>query len=186
MRIAINDWFHFSELLRSDKQACLKHLQAREIYEATLRIPFPYKEADFETWMGIVEQATAEQKEPVHWAIRTSEDVLIGALGFEGLVIGKSHRAEVGYWLAKPYWGQGIMTAAVSRACQLAFERWGLAKITPHVFPHNDASARVLEKCGFRQEGYLTKQYLKEGQLLDARAYGLIRQDASLVQARLG
>jgi ribosomal-protein-alanine N-acetyltransferase len=176
MRIVINDQFHFSQLQRSDKEACLEYLKAREIYEGTLRIPFPYTEADFETWMGIVEQATVEQREPIHWAIRTPEDRLIGALGFEGLTIGKSHRAEMGYWLAKPYWGQGIMTAAVSCACQFAFEKWGLTKITAHVFAPNAASARVLCKCGFEQEGYLKKHYLKESQLLDARAYGLIRQ----------
>jgi RimJ/RimL family protein N-acetyltransferase len=38
--------------------------------------------------------------------------LLISGLGFDALTIGKSHRAEIGYWLAKPYWGRGIMTAS--------------------------------------------------------------------------
>jgi RimJ/RimL family protein N-acetyltransferase len=48
-------------------------------------------------------------------------------------------------------------------------------KITAHVFVHNHASARVLEKCGFEQEGLLRKHYLKDGKYLDARLYSLLR-----------
>lgn len=51
----------------------------------------------------------------------------------------------------------------------------GLGKITAHVFSFNDASARVLEKCGFEQEGYLTKHFVKHGRLIDAQAFGLVR-----------
>lgn len=175
MQIAINDQFHFAEFRASDKEACLEHFRFRGIYENTLRLPFPYTEADFNTWMGIVEKTTKEQGQPVNWAIRNSEGFLIGGLGFDDLTIGKSHRAEIGYWLAKPYWGRGLMTAAIQKACSFAFSEWDLAKITAHVFARNPASARVLEKCGFEQEGYLKKHYLKDGEFLDAKSYGLIR-----------
>ena len=67
------------------------------------------------------------------------------------------------------------MTAVVQRACQHAFEEFGLVKITAHVFSHNPASARVLEKCGFQQEGFLRKHFLKDGQFVDARLFGLLR-----------
>jgi RimJ/RimL family protein N-acetyltransferase len=70
------------------------------------------------------------------------------------------------------------MTVAVGKACQFAFSEWGLAKITAHVFARNAASARVLEKCGFELEGYLKKHYLKDGEFLDAKPYGLIQQTA--------
>lgn len=46
-------------------------------------------------------------------------------------------------------------------------------KITAHVFATNPASARVLQKCGFVQEGYLKKHYLKDGQYPDARLFAL-------------
>jgi ribosomal-protein-alanine N-acetyltransferase len=100
---------------------------------------------------------------------------LIGACGFSGFQAGKSHLAEVGYWLAKPYWDRGIMTAVVQRMCRHAFEEFGLAKIIAHVASHNPASARVLEKCGFQQEGFLRKHFLKDGQFIDARLFGLLR-----------
>ena len=45
------------------------------------------------------------------------------------------------------------------------------------VFTGNPASARVLEKCGFVQEGYLRKHYLKDGKFIDARLFGLLREE---------
>ena len=51
--------------------------------------------------------------------------------------------------------------------------RVGLVKITAHVFSHNPASARVLEKCGFHEEGVLRKHYLMDGHFIDARLFAL-------------
>jgi len=99
---------------------------------------------------------------------------LIGCCGLEDFVPGRSHQAEIGYWLAKPYWGRGIATDVVRKVCAHARTEFGLAKIIAHVFAFNTASARVLEKCGFEQEGYLKQHRLKDGRLLDSRLYGLI------------
>jgi RimJ/RimL family protein N-acetyltransferase len=123
----------------------------------------------------LIQTFTEQQGLPVHFAIRSADDALIGACGFDGFQVGKSHWAEVGYWLAKLYWGQGIMTAVVQRACQHAFEEFGLVKITAQVFSPNTASARVLEKCGFHEEGVLRKHFPKDGQFLDARLIALLK-----------
>jgi [ribosomal protein S5]-alanine N-acetyltransferase len=175
MKIAVNDQVHLSEFRASDKDALVGHLNERDIYDRTLRIPFPYTEAGADEWLALVVKITEQQGQPVHWAIRSADDALIGGCGFDGFQVGKSHRAEVGYWLAKPYWGRGIMTAVVQRVCRHAFEEFGLVKITAHVFPHNPASARVLEKCGFQQEGLLRKHLLKDGKFIDARLFALLR-----------
>lgn len=176
MKIIVNDQIHLSEILLSDQAACIEHMKVKEIYDLTLRIPYPYTEADFQAWLQIVEKATMQQGQPVNWAIRDEKEFFIGGCGFVGLEIGKSHRAEIGYWLAKPYWGQGIMTAIVRRLCEFAFAEFGLVKIEALVFAENVASAKVLEKCGFVQEGYLRKHHLKDGKYLDARLFGLVRE----------
>jgi RimJ/RimL family protein N-acetyltransferase len=175
MQINVNGHFYLSEIQASDLAAFVEYLAEKEIYDRTLRIPHPYTEADAQAWLAIVEKTTREQGRPVKWAIRDRDDRLIGGVGFDDFVLGKSHRAEIGYWLAKPYWGRGIMTAVVQKACAFAFAEFGLVKITAHVFADNLASARVLEKCGFELEGYLKKHYLKDGRLLDAKAYALFR-----------
>jgi RimJ/RimL family protein N-acetyltransferase len=165
VNISVNEQVRLTEFRPSDKPALIEHLREKEIYDRTLRIPYPYTEKDADDWLGIVAKSTQQQGRPVHFAIRNAEDFLIGGCGFDGFQIGKSHRAEIGYWLAKPFWGQGIMTEVVQRACQYGFEEFGLVKITAHVFATNPASAKVLEKFGFEQEGYLKKHYLKDGQL---------------------
>lgn len=156
----------------------VEHLNDRDIYDRTLRIPFPYTDANADEWLAVYNSATQQQGQPVHFAIRTADDALIGGCGFNGFEIGKDHRGEIGYWLAKPFWGQGIMTAVVKRACRHAFEQFGLVKIFAHVWLNNPASARVLEKCGFQQEGLLRKHFAKEGKLVDAMLFGLLKDES--------
>jgi RimJ/RimL family protein N-acetyltransferase len=175
MKLIVNDQIHLTEIRLSDKAAYLEHLKAKEIYDNTLRIPFPYTEGDADEWLALMEKANQEQPQPFQWAIRNTEDYLIGGIGFEDFAIGKDHRTEIGYWLAKPYWGGGIMTAIVPVACDFAFSNWELIKLTAHVFAFNPASARVLEKCGFVLEGYLKKHFVKDGSYVDVKMYALVK-----------
>jgi [ribosomal protein S5]-alanine N-acetyltransferase len=175
MKIVVNDQVHLSEFRSSDKPALIQHLNDRDIYERTLRIPFPYTEYNADEWLAVYAKATEQQGQPAHFAIRTGDDALIGGCGLNDFEIGKSHRAEVGYWLAKPLWGRGIMTAVVQQVCQHAFEEFGLVRIIAHVSTMNPASARVLEKCGFIQEGLLRKHFLKDGQFIDVALFALLR-----------
>jgi len=177
MKIVVNDQVHLSEVRSSDKPALVEQLNDKEIYDRTLRIPYPYTDTNAEEWLAVVAKTTQQQGRPVHWAIRNAEDHLIGACGFNDFQMGKSHRAEIGYLLAKPYWNQGIMTAVVQMACQYAFEEFGLVKITAQVRSENMASARVLEKCGFEQEGYFRKHFPKDGKFIDVRLFALLKGD---------
>ncbi len=67
------------------------------------------------------------------------------------------------------------MTAVVQRVCQHAFEEFRLVKIIAHVVTHTSASALVLEKYGFVQEGLLRKHFLKDGQFIDVKLFALLR-----------
>ena len=173
MHLLVNDQIHLTEFRPTDKAACVRYLGDREIYDRTSRIPWPYTEADFDNWLEITVTATEQHGEPIHFAIRTSDDSFIGGCGFDGLTNG--HCAEIGYWLAKPYWGQGIMTAVVRIACEHAIAKWKLLRITAHVFESNLASARVLEKNGFVCEGHLRKHFLKDGRSIDGKLFALVR-----------
>lgn len=175
MRIHVTDRIQLSEFQPSDEAACIEHFKEKEIYDRTLRIPYPYEKSDFQAWLTIVDNATEQQGRQIQWAIRDENEFLIGGCGLDGLQIGVSHRAEIGYWLAKPYWGRGIMTAVVRKLCEHAFAEFNLVKITAHVFAENMGSAKVLEKCGFQQEGYLRKHYVKDDKLLDARLFALLK-----------
>ena len=91
--------------------------------------------------------------------------------------VGSSHVAEIGYWLAKPYWNQGIATAAVTAITEYGFKELELERITAHVFSFNLGSAKVLEKTGYRYEGYLRNHYKKDGKLLDGKIYAVLKAE---------
>jgi ribosomal-protein-alanine N-acetyltransferase len=179
MKITVTEEICLTEIRREDKPAFVEHFKEREIADNLLMVPYPYTEADADTFLKIVEESLRKHGRPVNLAIRAADDHLIGGVGFKELEANKSlphsHRAEIGYWLARPYWGRGIATAAVRAACAYAFAELGLEKITAHVFARNIGSARVLEKAGFQKEGHLHRHYRKKGQFLDAWLYGLLK-----------
>jgi ribosomal-protein-alanine N-acetyltransferase len=79
-----------------------------------------------------------------------------------------TQKAEIGYIIGdKGYWGKGLATEIVNLLCDYAFNRLGLNKLNADVVEENIASARVLEKNGFKkfacnlQDYYLERKYLK-------------------------
>ncbi len=177
-RLQIDDQYFISDIEVGDKSAYIEHLQERQIYEQTLAIPFPYTEANADWWINFNLEATkAQGGRSTNWAIRRADGYLIGGIGFIDLKIGKSFKSELGYWLAKPYWGKGIMTRAVQKVLEVGFGEFGLARITASVFEFNIGSARVLEKTGFQLEGHLRSHYQKDGKLFDGRIYAKLAKE---------
>ena len=89
---------------------------------------------------------------------------------------GIHHRtAELGYCLAEQYRGRGLMTDAVRQLCAKLFSETDILRIYAEPFAYNTASRRVLEKAGFRLEGILKNNAVKNGQVLDMALYALTR-----------
>lgn len=103
------------------------------------------------------------------------------AIGSIGLMIGTDvHRfsAELGYWLAEPFWGRGIMTRAVQCVTAYAIEALGLHRVYAEPYAHNVASARVLEKAGYVREGIMRSSAFKDGTICDQLLYSFIGRTA--------
>ena len=88
--------------------------------------------------------------------------------------------AVLGYWIARDFWRQGIMTAAVGQFVREAFRRLDIVRISADAFSRNAGSRRVLEKNGFILEGIRRKNLWKDGELCDDCLYGLLREDLEL------
>jgi len=172
IHIAVSEHLCVTELRRQGKPALVECLNDKDIYANTLRIPHPYASDDAETFLRIAAEAAEKHGHPVHFAIRDGAGSLIGGCGFDALLPG--HKAELGYWLAKPFWGRGLMTQTVRAVCDFARSEWKLVRITARVFDFNTASARVLEKCGFELEGLLRKHHRKDGRFLNSKLYALV------------
>lgn len=89
----------------------------------------------------------------------------------------ENRRAEIGFALARAAWGQGLMPDALTALIDHAFEDLRLHRIEADADPRNSASLRLLEKLGFRREGYLRERYLKDGEIQDSVFFGLLRSD---------
>jgi ribosomal-protein-alanine N-acetyltransferase len=86
--------------------------------------------------------------------------------------------AEIGYWVAVPWWGRGIATAALRAATAHAFRAEPeLRRIYALSFVGNPASAGVLEKAGYRMEGRLRRSALRDGVLVDQLLHAILRED---------
>lgn len=96
------------------------------------------------------------------WAITLRESgEPIGCIGYylhgeSNINIGE-HDAEVGYWVARPYWNRGICTEALRRIIDYGFNTKGFRTLWSDYFPDNPASGRVMEKCGFRDTGRINR-----------------------------
>ena len=85
--------------------------------------------------------------------------------------------AELGYQLVPDAWGNGYATDAAREACGYAFESRRLHKLSATVFETNPASARVLEKVGFTEEGRLREEAFLDGEHVDVRRFGLLADE---------
>jgi [ribosomal protein S5]-alanine N-acetyltransferase len=91
----------------------------------------------------------------------------------------QSRRAEVGYTLAFDCWGNGYMSEALSSLLEFGFGELTLNRVEADVDPRNVASARTLERLGFKKEGHLRERWIVAGEVSDSSLYGLLARDWS-------
>jgi [ribosomal protein S5]-alanine N-acetyltransferase len=101
---------------------------------------------------------------------------VIGTCGYHAWV--KTHqRAEIGYELARSYWGQGVMAEAISALLAFGFAEMGLNRVEAMVLTGNIASARFLEKLNFQKEGLLQEYEFIQGKARDVLLFSMLRKD---------
>ena len=135
-------------------------------------LPFPYTERDAAEY--ITAMRSADENDTFAYAI-TAEDHVIGSIG--AFRQGNIHRqtAEMGYYLAEEYWGQGVMSGAIRQLCDIIFQTTDILRIYAEPFSYNAGSRRALEKAGFRYEGLMKSNAVKNGKVVDMALYSLTR-----------
>lgn len=152
----------------ADKPALMALCNAVDRTFLSDRLPYPYTEADADWWLGMV--AENEGKEGV-WRAIVVDGLIVGSISVERLANVQRNAGSIGYMVLTPFWSQGIGTEAVRQICGIAFRELALERIIGEVFPENLASARVLEKNGFRLEGTKVGAVVKGGKVMDVRVY---------------
>ncbi len=101
---------------------------------------------------------------------------IMGMIGLMNLSA-RDRSGEIGYWLARPYWGYGIMPEACRLCLKFAFKELKLKRVYAHTRLENEPSQRVLEKLGFSKEGCLRKAAFQRNRYHDLFLFGLVREE---------
>lgn len=151
------------------------------VSDTTLNIPHPYEDGVAEAWI-VTHQHVFAGGQGVTFAItmQTSGE-LVGTISLR--TIPRFNRAEMGYWVGKPYWGKGYCTEAAKAVIAYGFDELNLNRVLAYHLTRNPASGRVMEKAGMRYEGHLRQHVYKANALgsggvyEDLKLYGIVRDD---------
>ena len=146
-----------------------------EVASMTGTIPHPYSEEMAVDWIQ-----SLHGEEGVAFAIDRA-GALIGCVGYRAT---DKIRAEMGYWIGKPYWGMGYATEAAQALILYAFQKEKIAYLTVGHFEENPASARVIAKLGFEPSGEVLRDCAARGNKARCLTYRLYRERALAVVAQ--
>lgn len=166
------------ELALSDGPAVAAGAGDRRVARFLVGVPSPYSLALARRWISSrIEWWTLGRGVTFAIARRSAEAKLLGTVSLR--LYARDRRAELGYWLAAPAWGDGIATEAARAAVDFGFRQLTLARIHAQVMAGNVASVRVLEKLGMVKEGVRRQHVKKDRRLHDVILYGLLRDEYS-------
>ena len=134
--------------------------------------PFPLLSAEFKV-MDLRAQKRRGLAHPYAITLKDGVDNMIGVIDL--FKRGKDALWEIGYWIGRPYWGQGYMTEACSAILAKADATLGREDRLAGAFTDNPGSVRVLEKLGFEAAGG-TEPYFSMARLKKAQSQDFIRR----------
>jgi len=148
----------------SDAPILEKYINDKLVSQWMLNVPYPYPRGDYKKWIK-KSLKNSKNKESFDFTINFNQEP-IGSVGL-CRVEWKYKKAIIGYWLAKKYWNQGIMTEALKLLLDFGFNQLKLNRLESSHFKQNQGSKRVQEKCGLKLEGIARQGIFKNGKFYD-------------------
>jgi [ribosomal protein S5]-alanine N-acetyltransferase len=170
-RTIFTDRLTLRVLRPSDAHDIADQINDRDIASKLARVPHPYTYADAVDFLSYA----ASMAQPTRLSaicLADAPDRLRGIISYEAL---ETYTCEFGYWLAKPLWGQGLMTEAARAMVAHAFEVGRVEFLTAGYFESNPASGKVLSRAGFESVGQKTIQSRALGRDVPSHAMQLSR-----------
>jgi ribosomal-protein-alanine N-acetyltransferase len=163
----------------ADAEPLARHADNRKIW-LNLRdaFPHPYTAHDAREFIRAVRSRTPETS----FAIDVGGEP-VGSVGFALRQDVERVSAEIGYWLAEPFWGRGIATEVLKAVTDYAVNAHELTRVYALPFAWNVASCRVLEKAGYVLEARLRRSAVKNGAVTDQLQYAFIVAEAPGITA---
>lgn len=150
------------------------------VADTTLNIPHPYEDGMAEQWIGGHEALFAAGTHAIYAVVDKASSELLGTVGLT--IERRFNKANLGYWIGKPYWGRGYATEAAGLIVAYGFRELGLHRIASTHIVRNPASGRVMQKLGMQYEGTLRGDTMKWDRYEDLCVYGLLADEWSATQ----
>jgi ribosomal-protein-alanine N-acetyltransferase len=115
--------------------------------------------------------------ETYRWFVELNEDV-VGSVSLKNISHSMGY-AEIGYGIAQKHHSRGIATAAAKLVVEKVFSETALRKLMAFVHDKNQPSRRVLEKLGFKQEGFLREHYVINRKPVNEILYSVLKHEWS-------
>ena len=153
----------------SDLESLAKYADNYEIARfLTDAFPYPYTVEDAKAYILMV-----KDENPVKCFAIDLNGEAIGSIGIFPQADVHRKNAEMGYWLAEEFWGQGIMPEAIGQIVDYGFRTFDITRIFARPYGHNLKSQRVLVKAGFVLEARFEKALFKHGEFVDELIYAI-------------
>jgi len=171
------------EFEKKDVPSLIEHINDLEVSKYLRLVPHPYTEKDADWFINkCIDDSRKKPRTTYDFAIALkgngSEDKVIGGIALTG-VDSFEGKAEIGFWLGKKHWRQGLMTEAVNCMINFAFNKLFLRRMDWHAFVENEASNALAKKMGFTFEGTSRKdgRSKADGAVHDRNCYGLLKEE---------
>lgn len=165
---------------------CVRSRDARELEQVLLRdrewlqpweATLPGDEGRWDVRAGIRNLLDLAGQGAALPFVMSIDQAIVGQLTVSNIQYGAVLSASIGYWVSKDLAGRGITPRAVALAADYCFERMKLHRIEICIRPENAASLRVVQKLGFRYEGYRRRYIHIDGDWRDHYCFALLAEE---------
>jgi 8-oxo-dGTP diphosphatase len=171
--------------LRADDAAALHRLvNDWEVAKTLARVPFPYPRDLADEWIAST-RAQIAAGTAWHLAVTRDEAGAEALLGCVGLTLDAKNprEAELGYWIGRRHWGQGLGPEAARRLAHWALANLEIDRLVASALVDNERSAAVLRRIGFKESGAGSQEFISRGGAMPVRLFTATRMDIAVEAA---
>jgi 8-oxo-dGTP diphosphatase len=171
--------------LRADDAAALHRLvNDWEVAKTLARVPFPYPRDLADEWIAST-RAQIAAGTAWHLAVTRDEAGAEALLGCVGLTLEPKNprEAELGYWIGRRHWGQGLGPEAAGRLAHWALANLEIDRLVASALVDNERSAAVLRRIGFKESGAGSQEFISRGGAMPVRLFTATRMDIAVEAA---
>jgi 8-oxo-dGTP diphosphatase len=149
-----------------------------EVAKTLARVPFPYPRDLADEWIASI-RAQIAAGTAWHLAVTRDENGVEALLGCVGLTLDPKNprEAELGYWIGRRHWGQGLGPEAAGRLAHWALANLDIDRLVASALVDNERSAAVLRRIGFKESGPGSQEFISRGGAMPVRLFTATRMD---------